>query len=134
MTHVLLVSQKKNNFSELETAFSENNVTTEWTDTAQNALSKLSEENFDLFITHEHLSDMTGRKLIENVLFKNAMMNCVVLSALDHKAFHEAYEGLGVLMQFPLVPGKEQAQNLLDHLNHIARISNRTSKPKGEPI
>jgi DNA-binding NtrC family response regulator len=134
MTHVLLVSQEKNNFSELETAFSKNNVTTEWTDTAQNALSKLSEEKFDLFITHEHLSDMTGRKLIENVLFKNAMMNCVVLSALDHKDFHEAYEGLGVLMQFPLVPGKEQAQNLLDHLSHIARISNQTSKPKGEPI
>jgi DNA-binding response OmpR family regulator len=127
MTHVLLVSQEKSDFSELETAFSENNVTAEWTDTAQNALSKLSEEKFDLFITHEHLSDMTGRKLIENVLFKNAMMDCVVLSALDHKDFHETYEGLGVLMQFPLIPGKEQVQNLLDHLSHIARISNRTN-------
>ena len=132
MIHVLLVSRKKNVFTELETAFSDNKITTEWTDTAQEALSRLSEKKIDLFITDEQLPDMTGRELIEKVLFKNAMMNCVVLSALTHDDFHEAYEGLGVLMQFPLVPGKEQAQSLLDHLNHLARISSRVSKPKGE--
>lgn len=132
MIHVLLVNRDKNVFNEFKTAFPENKITAEWTDSAQNALSRLSKEKFDLFITEEQLPDMTGRELIEQVLFKNAMMNCVVLSALPHKDFHEAYEGLGVLMQFPLVPGKEQAQNLLDHLSRIARIASRTSKPIGE--
>ncbi|MBC2705469.1 response regulator [Desulfobacula sp.] len=134
MIHVLLVSREKSVFKELETAFSDNKITTEWTDTAEKALSMLSKEKFDLFITEEQLPDMTGRNLIEKVLFKNAMMDSVVLSALSHKDFHEAYEGLGVLMQFPVVPGKEQARDLLDHINRIARIAGQTSKPKGEPI
>ncbi len=132
MIHVLLVSREKTVFEELETAFSDNKITTEWTDKGQEALSRLSGKKIDLFITDEKLPDMTGRELIEKVLFKNAMMNCVVLSALAHNEFHEAYEGLGVLMQFPLVPGKEHAQKLLDHLNLIAQISSRTSKPKGD--
>ena len=132
MIQVLLVSREKSVFKELETAFSENKITTKWTDSAQKALSMLSKEKFDLFITHEQLPDMTGRDLVEKVVFINAMMNSVVISALPHKDFHEAYEGLGVLMQFPLEPGKEQVQDLLDHLNRIARIASQTSKPKGE--
>lgn len=134
MTHILLVSREKTVFTKLERTFSKNNIDTEWTDTGQKAISKLSEEKFDLFITHEQLPDMTGRKLIETVISKNAMMNYVVLSPLPHDEFHECYEGLGVLMQFPLTPGEEQAQNLLDHLNHIARIAGRISKPTGEHI
>ena len=134
MIHILLVSREKSVFKELETAFRENKITYEWTDTGEKALSRLSKENFDLFITDEQLPDMTGRQLIEKVLFKNAMMNCVVLSALPHKDFHQAYEGLGVLMQFPHAPGKKQVQDLLDHLNRIAGIASRTSKPKGEKI
>ena len=131
MIQVLLVSREKSVFKNLETAFPENEITTEWTDTAGKALSRLSKEKFDLFITEEQLPDTTGRDLIEKVLFKNAMMNTVVLSALSHEDFHEAYEGLGVLMQFPLVPGKKQARDLLDHLSRIARIASQTSKPKG---
>lgn len=134
MTHVLLVSREKNVFKELEAAFSDIKITTDWTDSAQTALSMLSKEKFDLFITEEQLPDMTGRELIEKVLFKNAMMDSVVLSALSHDDFHEAYEGLGVLMQFPVMPGKEQARDLLDHMDRIARIAARTSKPKGERI
>ena len=132
MIQVLLVSREKSVFKKLETAFSENKITTKWTDSAQKALSMLSKEKFDLFITHEQLPDMTGRDLVEKVVFINAMMNSVVISSLPHKDFHEAYEGLGVLMQFPLEPGKEQVQDLLDHLNRIARIASQTSKPKGE--
>jgi len=134
MIHILLVNQDKHIFKDFEAGFPEAGATIEWTDSGQKALLRLSEEKFDLFITHEHLPDMTGRKLIEKVLSKNAMMNCVVLSALSHKDFHETYEGFGVLMQFPLVPGKEQAENLLDHLNRIARIANRGNKPKGDQI
>ena len=132
MIHILMVSKEKIVFKELEAAFSINQITFDWTDTAQNALSLLSRGKFDLFITHEQLPDTTGRNLIEKVLFQNAMMNCVVLSALPPKDFHEAYEGLGVLMQFPLNPGEKHVLKLLEHLNLIARIASRTSKPIGE--
>lgn len=132
MIHVLLVSREKNIFKVLETAFLDINIPFDWTDSAQKALSLLSEKEFNLFITEEQLPDMTARELIEKVLFKNAMIDSVVLSALSHDDFHETYEGLGVLMQFPVIPGKEQAQDLLDHINHIARIASRTNTPKGE--
>ncbi len=134
MIHILLVSQDNIVFKELEAALAINQITFDWTDTAQNALSMLSKKNFDLFITHEQLPDTTGRDLIEKVLFQNAMMNCVVLSALPPKDFHEAYEGLGVLMQFPLNPGEKHVLKLLEHLNLIARIASRTNKPIGEQI
>ncbi|WP_457551896.1 response regulator [Desulfobacula sp.] len=134
MIHILLVSREKNIFKDFQTALLENEVTFDWTDSAQKALSKLSKEKFDLLITHEQLPDMAGRELVEKVLFKNAMINSVVLSALSHEDFHETYEGFGVLMQFPLVPGKEQAEKLLDHLNRIAQIASRTSKSGGKKI
>lgn len=134
MTHILLVSPEKNIFTELETALSDNKITTEWTDTGQKALSRLSKEKFDLFITADQLVDMKGRELVEKVIFQNAMMNCVVLSDLDHDQFHEAYEGFGVLMQFPLIPDKQNVRDLLEHLNRIARISSQTNRLKGEPI
>jgi len=132
MIHILLVSQEKIVFKELEAAFAINQITFDWTDTAQSALSMLSRGKFDLFIIHEQLPDTTGRDLIEKVLFQNAMMNCVVLSAMLPEDFHEAYEGLGVLMQFPLNPDEKHVLKLLEHLNLIARIASRTSKPKGE--
>jgi DNA-binding NtrC family response regulator len=132
MINILLVNPKKSIFKNLENAFSENKITTQWTDSGEKAIVRLSKEKFDLFITHEQLPDMTGRQLIEKVLSKNAMMDSVVLSELPHKDFHENYEGFGVLMQFPLKPGKQEAQNLLDHLNRIAKISSRASQPKGE--
>jgi len=134
MIHILLVSLERSVFKVLEAAFPENEITTEWTDSAQDALSRLSEGEFDLVITEEHLPDMTGKEFIEQVLFKDAMINSVVLSALSHEDFHETYEGFGVLMQFPLAPGKEQAQDLLAHLKRIAGIASRTNKPKGEEI
>lgn len=132
MIHALLVSRENSVFTELETAFSEEKITAEWTDTGKNALSMLSEKKFDLVITHEQLPDMTGRDFIEKVVLNNPMIHCVALSALSHEDFHETHEGLGVLMQFPLTPGRKQAQNLLDHLNRIAGIAGGTPRSKGD--
>ncbi|NOX34651.1 MAG: hypothetical protein GXP56_13125 [Deltaproteobacteria bacterium] len=132
MINILLVSPEKSTFKELETAFQEKKITAKWTDSAQNALLMFSKEKFDLFITHEHLTDMTGRELIEKALVKNAMMNSVAASTLSHDDFHKAYEGLGVLMQFPPAPGKEHVQNLLNHLNRITLIAGQQDKSRGE--
>ncbi|MDA3788731.1 MAG: response regulator [Desulfobacula sp.] len=127
MTHILLVSQKKDVFKSLESVFTENKMSFEWAGTAKDAVELLSEKHIDLVITDETLPDMAGRKFVETIIFKNAMIDCVVLSALTHDEFHEAYEGLGVLMQFPLEPDKTSMIKLLDHMNRITRIANRTS-------
>jgi len=125
MTQILLVSPEKNRLNDLESSFSEYKITVQWTNTAEKALLLLAGQKFDLVITHEQLPDMTGRKLVENIIAFNAMLNCVVLSALSKEEFHEAYEGLGVLMQFPLTPGKDEVIKLQDHLDRIRRISDQ---------
>ncbi len=130
MTHILLVSPERDVFKELEPALAQNGYSIDWTDTGERALSKLGKEKFDLFITHEVLPDMSGRNLVEKVLFVNAMMDSVILSTLSHDDFHETYEGFGVLMQFPLIPGKKDAQALLEHLNRIAGIAGKLGSPE----
>lgn len=132
MTQILLVSPEKNIFNSIELLFSKNEIITEWTDTAQKALSTLSKANFDLIILHEQLPDMTGRKLVEEIISQNAMLNCVVLSALSKEQFHETYEGLGVLMQFTLIPGEDEAQALINYLAHINRIAKRPHNLRGD--
>jgi DNA-binding response OmpR family regulator len=132
MTTVLLVSRQQTTFKDLEAQFSDHHITTEWVNSAEDAISQLSSKNFDLFIINENLPDMTGRQLIEKALFQNAMMNSVVLSELSHDDFHETYEGLGVLMQLPLKPQKQHCQNILDHMNKIAQITRQTRSIKGE--
>ena len=132
MINILLVSQEKIVFKKIEAAFSKDKINTQWVGSAQKALATLSHKKFDLFIISEDLSDMTGRQLIEKALFQDAMMNSVVLSQLSHKDFHEAYEGFGVLMQFPLKPEMQDVQNLMDHLDHINKIAGETNSAKGE--
>ncbi|OGR14526.1 MAG: hypothetical protein A2277_14170 [Desulfobacterales bacterium RIFOXYA12_FULL_46_15] len=134
MNQILLVNPEKEIFKTLELSFSENGFTTQWTGTAENALHLIAKKKFDLVILHEQLPDMTGRKLVEAVINLNAMMNCIVISALSKEEFHEVYEGLGVLMQFPLLPGKADAQRLFDHLARISRISNQIQGVKGDRI
>nr|NJM03391.1 hypothetical protein [Desulfobacula sp.] len=128
---ILLVGPEKNSFKNLESSFSENKTPTRWLDTAEKALKLIAGEKIDLVIIHEQLPDMTAKKLVENIITLNAMMNCVVLSALPKEDFHETFEGLGVLMQFPLMPGKEDMEKLRDHLARIRRISDQIKPIKG---
>ncbi|MCP4673405.1 MAG: hypothetical protein GY857_19115 [Desulfobacula sp.] len=122
MTTILLASRDKSIFKKITAYFSDSKIIGKWVGSAQEAIAVLADKKFDLFIISEDLSDMTGRQLIEEALFKNAMMNSVVLSKLPHKEFHETYEGLGVLMQLSLNPEKQDAQNILDHLKRIEQI------------
>ncbi len=130
MAQILLVSPEKSKLKDLESSLPEYRIDAQWTGTAENALRLLAGQEFDLVITHEQLPDMTGKKLVENIITFNAMLNCVVMSSLSKEEFHEAYEGLGVLMQFPLTPGKEEIGKLLDHLDRIQKISDRVKSLK----
>lgn len=83
------------------------------------ALDYLSKNNFDLAVTAKTLSDMTGIEFIEKLVTINPMINTAVASDLSKKDFHEATEGLGVLMSIPLKAGAKDADGLLDYLYKI---------------
>ncbi|MDA3790551.1 MAG: hypothetical protein PF503_18915 [Desulfobacula sp.] len=119
MINALLASSDKAHFSNMIAAFQNHNIRIDPVQKGSLALTMVAESSYNLLITDEDLSDMSGKTLIERTISLNPFMNCVVVSRLSHKDFHEEFEGLGVLMQFPLEPGTTDVQKLLDHLGKI---------------
>jgi len=70
-------------------------------------------------VTDEDLGDMKGLQLAERPLKINPMINCAIVSPLSAEAFHEASEGLGIVAQLPVKPGKKQAEELLNKLKKL---------------
>ena len=123
MKRILFSGPDKTVFHKLESFFSEQNIISQWVDTSANTLSAISGENFDLVILHENQPDMNAKELIKQIIMKNAMINCVVLSALPERVFHDTYEGLGVLMQISPTPDREDAGKITDYLTRIHAIT-----------
>jgi len=119
----VFVSRDKDVFSNLEQTLIKNHMDTEWIDTGEEFLSQLSKQGTDkkigLVIVDGNLPNEDARDLVEKIIMQNPMVNCVATSALSPKDFHEAFEGLGVLMQLPLKPKEKDAQGLVTHLNKI---------------
>ncbi len=80
-----------------------------------------------MVITAEDLSDIKGLECIRKLISLNPMINCTAISSLSHKDFHEASEGLGVLMQLPERPNRKSASKLLEHLKTILNLTKRTN-------
>ena len=70
---------------------------------------------------------MTGLEFIEKVISKRPMVNCAAVSSLLPADFHEASEGLGILMQLPVRPDQEQAEKLLRQLKNILNLAEQAA-------
>ena len=125
--NILLVSQDKASMSAFKAGLEENQVQTAWAQSGSNALGRVAAEGFDLVVADENLGDMTGLELIENVISKTPMINCATVTSLLPADFHEASEGLGILMPLPVRPGKEQAAKLLNQLKRILNLAAQTT-------
>ena len=123
MIKILLASSGKDAFSDMMDAFQSQNVQVDLAQSGEIALTMITDASYNLLITDENLPDMSGKSLVEKTITCNPLMNCVAVSTLSHKDFHEETEGLGILMQFPPSPGKQDVQKLLDHLNKIYSLS-----------
>ena len=77
----------------------------------------------DLVVADEGLGDMTGLELAGKILSVNPMINCASVSRLSPEEYHEASEGLGVLAQLPIKPGKKHAEELVQRLKYIKNLS-----------
>lgn len=72
-----------------------------------------------LIIIDENLPGSDTFELIRNILGLDAMVNTAVLTDMDQKDFHEAGEGLGILMSLPLDPGEEHGRQLISKLRQV---------------
>jgi len=127
MIRILIVSTDKDSLEHLKTGLEENRVQVSWAESCDTVLSRTKEEDFDLIITDEMLSDMKGLECIEKLVSSNPFLNCAAISSLSSGDFHEASEGLGVLMQLPAKSGKKDVEKLLEHLKNILNVTKRTS-------
>ena len=117
---LLLVTPTRKALGDFASALKTNDeVELLWAESGGNALAIAAETLVDLVVTDEFLGDMTGLELAEKILSVNPMINCAAVSSLSSKEFHEASEGLGLLAQLPALPGKEQAEELLQRIKNI---------------
>lgn len=119
MMQILLTIETLASMPVFKTALEENGAQVTCLDSGQQTLVAVSEKQFDLLVADETLGDMSGLELIESVIMSQPMLNCAVVSSLSMEDYHEASEGLGVLMQLPSAPGREEADALMKHLNKL---------------
>lgn len=125
MIHAVLVARNpKETFVNVARALQVLPATLHWMtrgDEVLDHIEKSADRNdpVHLVITDEALDDMSGRALVEQVVMKNPIINCMALSGLTAKPFHDLYEGLGVLMPLPLAPTKEDGETMVATLKKV---------------
>jgi DNA-binding response OmpR family regulator len=90
--------------------------------TGDAGLSQLQSQKIDLVIVDEQLADMSGIAFVKQLVQMNPLVNTAIVSALTDEEFHEATEGLGVLMQLPHQPQEKDAAALLAILEKIGAL------------
>lgn len=121
--HFLIVSPERDSFIDLaDQLIKENSIEVHWVGSGQEALDLASHDPIDLVITNEELGDMTGLAFAKKLVMLNPLINCVVVSALSPEDFQEASEGLGLLAQLSLHPGKDDAENLIRKFKQIKNL------------
>ena len=120
MLKLLLVSPNKASLSGLASALVKHgDVDLCWAESGETALDIASDTTIDLVVTDERLGDMTGLEFARRLLSVNPIVNCASVSHLSPKKFHEVSEGLGLMAQLPIQPGKEHADKLLQRLRNL---------------
>ena len=124
MLNIIVVSPDKNALSNLASAFAEHDdVELLWAESGEKALSIVSNIVVDLMVANEELGDMSGLEFAGRLLSVNPVINCACVSRLSAETFHEATEGLGLMAQLPVNPGKNHAQELLRRLRYIKNLT-----------
>lgn len=83
-------------------------------------LAHLKEKTVDLVIVDEQLDDMSGIDFVKQLVLVNPLVNTAIVGSLSKAEFHEATEGLGVLMQLPPYPQGSDGEALLAVLAKIS--------------
>ncbi|MCG8615525.1 MAG: hypothetical protein MI802_04865 [Desulfobacterales bacterium] len=125
MNKAVFVSRDRDQFSEIEKLLNLKNICVEWTGSGTDVLSLLSNaaDPVDLVVLAEDLPDTPPRDLVEAIISRRAFTHCVIAGTMEKKAFHDHYEGYGVLMQLPPHPTFKDAASLETHLDKLAGLS-----------
>ena len=92
-------------------------------------LALLKGKQIDVVIVDEQLDDMSGIEFVKQLVKINPLVNTALVSTLSSDEFHEATEGLGVLMQLPMQPRESDAEVLLTVLAKIGTLMQPLAQP-----
>lgn len=124
MLKILLVGGKSVALSELELMLKDiDDIELSHAESGEAALEMISEIEANLVITDENLSDMTGLEFAQRLITLSPMTNCVAISSLSEKDFHEASEGLGLMDHLPVHPDKKDVDKLMENLQYIKSLT-----------
>ncbi|NQT21997.1 MAG: response regulator [Candidatus Omnitrophica bacterium] len=122
MINFLLVNSKLSSFSEMNDYFNEkNDISIDAASSGEDAFKIINSKKIDLIIADNQLSDMSGIEFVKKCITINFMLNCVLTGTKSPEQFHEDTEGLGILMQIPPKPGKDDSEKLLQYFNKIQK-------------
>lgn len=122
MRSAMMVSQNKDRFSPIEPALIKNDFRIFQCDSGRSALAEITHHAMDLVVADESLPDMTGKQFVEALVAQAPFTHCAISSALSSKAFHDAYEGYGILMQLSPCPDPAESAELIRHMETINRL------------
>ena len=91
-------------------------------DSAAETLKAVDAGGIDLVVVGQSLADTSPVDCITQLVRQNAMINCAMISDMEQDAFHEATEGLGILMQLPPNPSGDDAAVLLDKIESLSSL------------
>ncbi|MEZ4525772.1 MAG: hypothetical protein R2941_07625 [Desulfobacterales bacterium] len=117
MKNFLIVTDKAENFSGLAKGLhSQAEAEILYADSAASALARVAQAPPDLIIIDEKAGSLSGLEIAGMIIRKNAMINMALVSSLPPEEFHDASEGLGILVQLRPCPDSGEAGILLEAL------------------
>jgi CheY-like chemotaxis protein len=119
---LLVVTANRDHFADLSAGIQSLGASLNWAASGGEALAAINRQPVDLVLADEDLGDMQGLELIKRLVVVNPLINCALVSSLSPQDYHEASEGLGILMQLPSRPNRTDGQRLLTHLDRIGGI------------
>ena len=121
MPRILLVGENSDSLTDFAGFLSnKEGVKLSRTASGQEALEIINKSYVDTVIVDEHLADGDALPFIRKMTKLQPLVNCAMISPLSLAEFHEATEGLGVLMQLPVYPKAEHAEKMLQLLESIS--------------
>ena len=128
MKQLLVVTTNRDHFADLSAGIQSPDVRLNWSSSGGETLAAIKRQSVDLVLADEDLGDMQGLELIKRLVAVNPMINCALVSSLSPEDYHEASEGLGILMQLPHRPSLADGRRLLDHLDRIRGVTTGTGQ------
>ena len=121
MDDIVIVTNDKDKFSSLERGLrGESDCRIVWENSVKGACDAASGAPPRLMIVDEEVDGLSNFEIARQIVLTNALANLAVVSSLSHDDFHEAGEGLGILVQLPPWPGEDEASRLLEAVKQVS--------------